>query len=681
MSSQAVKAGKAEVEVSIRDRVGQALIGIQRRLQGAGQTIAKFGGALAGSASIGAGAFIGLAKSFADSGSELDDMSQRTGASVENLSRLKHVAEMSGASLSDVGSAMEATTKSLSDGINGQTQAYQKLGLSTASLLAMSPEDRFLAISQSLQRIPSQVQRSAMAMEVFGSAGEQLLPMLNENIAQLIGNAEELGLVMSSKDAAAAADLNDAFGTLGNVVKKAGEVIGAAVTPILKEVADRAITVVSSISKWINQNRELVRILFIGVAAAVAVGIAIATIGGALAAAGAVIGGFVSAVSGIVAAFVAVKAAVIGAIGFLSGAWVPLLLGAGILIALAAAAFVFRDQLIEAFSTVRQAIQPVIDSIARIWGVFSETFGAIISALGSGQLEDAASIAWIGFQAVAWTAMEELSAALQTGLDYLQGWIPGLDSIIGYVKQTFGGIYESIMAGRWDLAGQILMAKLQLVWTNGVDFLKDVWDMFTTGLKMSFRMIADFISNVWHGAVDGIARGIAWIMEKTGLAAKGTLAQLEQMQAAEEKARAKERSGREDPIQTMGKRMMEREAMRNQMRANIASLESQASQAYSEAGSPNVAVAAAAARERLAKTIKKTEVAREEAAKKAPGPKLQDGPIQMTKFKTEGSFTAAAAVVLGGGNSVNEKIEQNTRAMARGIASINDNTKRRGATK
>ena len=216
-------------------------------------------------------------------------MSQRTGASVESLSKLKHVAEMSGSSLSDIESAMEANSKSINAGINGQVQAYQKLGLSTKALLSMSPEDRFLAIATSLQRIPSQVQRSAMAMEVFGSAGEKLLPMLNENIGELVKNADELGLVMSGKDAEAAANLDDAFGSLGSVIKKTADVIGAAIAPLLQEVVGRITTVVSSINKWINQNRELVRILFIGVSAAVAIGVVIATVGGAFMAAGAVI--------------------------------------------------------------------------------------------------------------------------------------------------------------------------------------------------------------------------------------------------------------------------------------------------------------------------------------------------------------------------------------------------------
>ncbi len=93
------------------------------------------------------------------------------------------------------------------------------------------------------------------------------------------------------------------------------------------------------------------------------------------------------------------------------------------------------------------------------------------------------------------------------------------------------------------------MAKLQLAWMNGIDVLKDAWDIFVFGNEMAFQALTDFISDVWNGAVNGIAKGITWIMEKLGVAAEGAVQELGRMQAAEAKARQRERNAREDPMQ------------------------------------------------------------------------------------------------------------------------------------
>jgi hypothetical protein len=252
--------------------------------------------------------------------------------------------------------------------------------------------------------------------------------------------------------------------------------------------------------------------------------------------------------------------------------------------------------------------------------------------------------------------------------------------VTDYFRQAFGGLYDAVMAGRWDLAGEILMAKLQLVWTNGIDFLKDGWDLFVFGLKTAFRSVADFISNVWHGAVDGIARGLMWIMEKTGMAAEGSMAMLEKMQAMEAKSRQQQSNNREDPAAQMHARMMAREQSRNAQRARIAQLERQAAEASAAVGSPEVADRSSAAREALRAAIKRAESDLEERGNMAPG-KDVSGPLSSVKSstKTEGTFSAAAAAVIGSSGNEARETAMNTRMMARTMIRVADNTARNGA--
>lgn len=604
MGTEAIQAGGAEVEVRVRDRLKEQLPKIAERFRQTGEHIKKIGAGMAASSAAGMALFSTAAKSFADAGSELLGMSQRTGVAVEILSELQYAAAKTGATMSDV-------------------------------------EEVVTAIKEGKQ------------LELWSSSSAGVIRLLTSNIGALRREARALGADMSGQTAASALELANAFKTSAFVVSTVWRELGAAVAPTVTNITRRMTAMVEPFINFIRNNRELVRVLFVVLST-------IAQVGTTLAVLGAVIEG----------------ASV--AIAFLGGAFVPLLAGAVILSTVAAVAYHFRDVLLEVWRAVAREIAPVINGVRQLYTVFSTMIGGIVMALGSGQFEAAAAIAWAGLVAAGWTGVEQLAAAVDAGIEYLKQYIPGIDSVVSYFQDAFGGLYDAVMAGRWDLAGQILMAKLQLVWAEGIGFLQDVWDMFTVGLQQSFSGVSQFISKVWHGAIDGIARSIAWVMEKTGLATEGTLAALEKMQAAEAKQRAQQANL--DPTTQMQQRMLAREAERNKLRTKISGLEGQAKQAYQQAGSPTVADVAEDARRRLRAEIAKAKRGRKDDAKEIPGPGIQDEPISLPKYKTEGSFTAAAAVVLGNGGNVNEKIEQNTRAMAKGIASINDNTKRRGKT-
>ena len=79
----------------------------------------------------------------------------------------------------------------------------------------MSPDERLGAIADRLMAVRSPALRTAMAMDVFGKAGVQILPMLSGGAAGLAAmrqQARALGLSMSGDTVKAAAQLNDALG-------------------------------------------------------------------------------------------------------------------------------------------------------------------------------------------------------------------------------------------------------------------------------------------------------------------------------------------------------------------------------------------------------------------------------------------------------------------------------------
>ena len=119
MSGQ-IEAGKAVVRVEAnRSRLGAGLAAAQKQLQSFAAGAAKIGAVGLGGAAAVLAPLTAAVKQFADTGSQLDDMSQRTGASVEALSGLGYAAKMSGAELEDVEKGLRTMQKGLAAGDEG----------------------------------------------------------------------------------------------------------------------------------------------------------------------------------------------------------------------------------------------------------------------------------------------------------------------------------------------------------------------------------------------------------------------------------------------------------------------------------------------------------------------------------------------------------------------------------
>ena len=181
---------------------------------------------------------------FAELGDMFDKMSQRTGVSVEALSGLKFAAEQSGASIETLEMGIRNMQRVLLDVQQGSTTAartLQDLGLNIQQLQTLSPEQQFLQMAQAISKVQDPSRQAALAMELFGRSGTQLLPMLQQGeagIEALIAEARRLGIVMSEEDAKAAADFTDAMNRLSSVFKGIATQVASVITPILTNLSN-----------------------------------------------------------------------------------------------------------------------------------------------------------------------------------------------------------------------------------------------------------------------------------------------------------------------------------------------------------------------------------------------------------------------------------------------------------
>src|SRR5581483_1062019 len=140
-SAQGIRAGAAYVELYTKDnRLVKGLAAAAQKLKAFGASLMGIGTQMAGLGVALLTPFLGAAKVFADMGSDLVDMSQRTGVTVEALSELGFAAEQSGADMETLEGGLRRMQKLIVEAAGGSAearQALQRLGLTVADLKAL----------------------------------------------------------------------------------------------------------------------------------------------------------------------------------------------------------------------------------------------------------------------------------------------------------------------------------------------------------------------------------------------------------------------------------------------------------------------------------------------------------------------------------------------------------------
>ena len=203
------------------DKTGGRVGGLAGRFGGLGKAIGGVATVAAGLfLARGAGAILGKASAFLETGDALDKMNQRLGISVETLSAWSFAAQQSGTDLETLDKAILKQSRLVTDASEGNQTAIDTLkllGLQYSDLEGLSPEDTFRRITEALGGIEDPTRRAAAAQEAFGRSGAAILPLAG-NLEDLEEQARRTGNVMSTETAQAAARFNDVINTTKNRV-------------------------------------------------------------------------------------------------------------------------------------------------------------------------------------------------------------------------------------------------------------------------------------------------------------------------------------------------------------------------------------------------------------------------------------------------------------------------------
>ena len=323
--------------------------------------------------------------------------------------------------------------------------AYRELGIAVRDSRGQlrSSGDVLIDVANRFQTMADGVDKAALAQQLFGRGGAQLIPMLNqggEAISRLRG--------MSTAQARASDELSDAMETLQMRVGGLGGKLAVALMPSLEAVTNNLIGMIDAFNR-----------LDPGMQAAIGYGAAIAIAWGPL--------------MGIIINTAKVFALLQGGIALLTGggvvsgglaALVAIVTGpVGIIAALVAAGvavYVFRDQIgdaiaglgdmwINAFEAIINFSRDIFNQIIQSFdSVVNTPFGIFLKALRGdwgGVLMSMAALALGQFKGIGDMIGSQLRSAFTSAASAVQGiWNGMLQGIRNAINSVFAGINKTI---------------------------------------------------------------------------------------------------------------------------------------------------------------------------------------------------------------------------------------------
>lgn len=477
------------------------------RLSAFERTTGKVGRSLmqVGTVMMGAGAAVGgslfaVSKATADYAGDMFDMARATGLGVEAFQEIAYAAKMSGIEAEKVKTSFVKFDKLIMDAAGGNKtymQTFKDLGIQIKDSAGnlRKPNEIFEDIADIFHDVPDGAAKTALAYELFGKSGADLIPMLNDGKAGLkefYKAARESGNFLNNEAIQAADAYSDQLQEMGLKVKGAKIQIGNALIPTISKLIEKISEVATKVIKWITDNSELVKqigktVLEVAKFAVVVGGISF------------VLGGLLPIIGKAASAFKLLKAA--SAAGSIGKGIVSLLTPMGLIkiaiIAIAALAYIIIknwDSIVAFFKRIWQNVKDifteVINWIKNIWSGVTEFFSNLWGGIQK------------GFNA-AWEWIKKMFLNYAPYGLIIKHW----DTISGFFVRLWGKIKEGIRRG-WDVIKNIFLnyTPYGLIikhWDVIIAWFSNLWVNIKAGISSAWSGIKDWFSNL---------QPVEWIM-------------------------------------------------------------------------------------------------------------------------------------------------------------------------
>lgn len=214
---------------------------------------AQLFGSIASGASRAISSLVAVGRAEAEAVDQTSKLASRLGMTYGELAGLAYAGELAGVSMDQIGAAATKADVAFVRASQGSRQAvaaFQAIGLSVADLEGLSAAERFDAIASAIAALPTEAQRAAAAVQIFGRAGAQLLPLFREGaggIAAARAEAERLGLTLTNAQGQNIEEMNDSFTRVQKAISGIVQQVVAQLAPAITAISSQFIEFVGSI--------------------------------------------------------------------------------------------------------------------------------------------------------------------------------------------------------------------------------------------------------------------------------------------------------------------------------------------------------------------------------------------------------------------------------------------------
>jgi phage-related protein len=183
-------------------------------------------------------------KSFEDLASSVKGIQRVTGGTIEAVSSMRGAMQLAGVDVESAGSAMTIFAKKL--GMAGsdakQTAAMNTVfgqSIKDANGHVKSMADLLPGLADRFASMPNGAEKTALATQLFGRAGAQMIPVLNKGsagIGELTQKAKEMGLVLDNQAIASLTESKESARNFAGAIQGAKVALGQDLLPVIDAV-------------------------------------------------------------------------------------------------------------------------------------------------------------------------------------------------------------------------------------------------------------------------------------------------------------------------------------------------------------------------------------------------------------------------------------------------------------
>jgi hypothetical protein len=175
-------------------------------------------------------------------------LSARLGMTYGELAGLAHAGDLAGVSMDVIGKAATKADIAFVKAAQGSEIAkagFSAIGLSLDDLQGKSSAERFSAITDAIAGLPTEAERAAAAVKLFGKAGAEMLPLFAGgagSIREATEEAQRFGMALTGAQGRDVEAMNDSFSkvhaAIGGIVKQITAYLAPSITSIATTFTD-----------------------------------------------------------------------------------------------------------------------------------------------------------------------------------------------------------------------------------------------------------------------------------------------------------------------------------------------------------------------------------------------------------------------------------------------------------